>query len=537
MIMHKVLIIDDDRIIRKGLITTIPWEKCGFQIIGEASDGEQGLKIIEECHPHIVISDIKMPFMDGLDMAHILREKYPAIKVILLTGYNDFNYAHKAIKVRAFDYLLKPIDKEILLEKVQKAAREWDEEHKAQRRISEANPFYRQAFFKKLLEHHGAEDEEDLLQEATSLGIELTGKTFIVCLIKIDEYYKEGEKTAESAQQREVLKYCVSNICEELIHLERKGGVVELENDELILIYSSHEPSEKEEEARILAETIKNTVKKYLKTTLTVVLGGAYQGICFIDSSYREARSAIGFRHLMGKDKVFSILDIEDLPNNHNDIQIKGKEYEFINNIKLGFIQEALGVLNDLESEMMQQNDISLHNVRILSVQLIIALFRGAAEWGKGWESTHQANVASYYRQINGMQTISEIMNLLRQVTCDLSQFIVAQRESQGGYAVGEATKYIEEHYAKQGLSLQEIAKHVHMNPVYMSVLFKQEKSITFSDFLLQLRMKNAMEMLRCQNMKTYEVAEAVGYGSPEYFSVCFKKYTGVSPTEFKNKV
>lgn len=536
--MHKVLIIDDDRIIRKGLITTIPWEKYGFQIIGEAPDGEQGLKIIEECHPHIVISDIKMPFMDGLDMAHIIRERYPTIKVILLTGYNDFNYAHKAIKVRAFDYLLKPIDKEILLEKVQKAAVEWDEENKAQRRISEANPFYRQTFFKKILEHHGAEDEEDLLQEARSLGIELTGQTFIVLLIKIDEYDKGLEKTAEFSQQREVLKYCVFNICEELIHMERKGGVVELESDELILIYSSHESFEQaEEKARVLAEEIKNTVKKYVRTTLTVVLGGAYQGICSIDSSYREARSALAFRHLIGKDKVFSMIDIEIFPDNHNDIQIKGKEHEFINNVKLGFVQEALGVLNDLEIEMMQQNYISLHNVRILSVQLIIALFRGAAEWGKGWENTHQANVASYYSQINGMQTISEIMNLLRQVTCDLSQFIITQRESQGGCAVGEAAKYIEEHYAKQGLSLQEIAKHVHMNPVYMSVLFKQEKNVTFSDFLLQLRMKNAMEMLRCHNMKTYEVAEAVGYGSPEYFSVCFKKYTGVSPTEFKNKV
>ncbi|MBP2659075.1 MAG: two component transcriptional regulator, AraC family, partial [Firmicutes bacterium] len=96
---------------------------------------------------------------------------------------------------------------------------------------------------------------------------------------------------------------------------------------------------------------------------------------------------------------------------------------------------------------------------------------------------------------------------------------------------------YIEEHYEKQGLSLQEVAKHVHMNPVYLSTLFKQERNITFSDFLLQLRMKKAMELLRSNNMKTYEVADVVGYSSPEYFSVCFKKYTGVPPIEFKNKI
>ncbi|GMA97309.1 response regulator [Pelosinus sp. IPA-1] len=533
--MYRILIIDDDRIIRKGLAKTIPWEEHGFQLAGEAADGEEGLRLIEEFHPHIIISDIRMPFMDGLDMARIVKERYPMIKLILLTGYNDFAYAQQAIKIRAFDYLLKPVDKEILLEKVKKAAEEWDNENRTQQKISEANPFFRQAFLKTLLECR--EEEEELLREARSLGIELVGKTFIVFLIKVDESYKDVSGKAESLEKREALKYCVFNICEELTAGEKKGGVVGLEKDELVLIYSANEtPKDAEANARNFAEKIKNIVKKYLKITVTIAIGGAYQGISCIRSSYQDARSVISFRHFIGKDKVFSMLDIGDLPSKSR-MQIQWDEDELVNKVKLGLVQDAMGIIHDLECEILQQNYISLYHVRLLAVQLIISLFRGAAEWAQEWEKAQRENVSIYYNQINEMQTIREIMNLIRPVVSALAEFMTMQRESHSYGVIGEAAKYIEEHYAKQGLSLQEVAKHVHMNSVYLSTLFKQEKNINFSDFLLQIRMNKAMELLRNNNMKTYEVAEVVGYSSPEYFSVCFKKYTGVPPIEFKNKV
>jgi two-component system response regulator YesN len=534
--MHRILIIDDDRIIRKGLVQTIPWEKYGFQLGGEAADGEQGLKLIEEWHPHIVISDIRMPFMDGLDMARIVKERYPMIKLILLTGYNDFTYAQQAVKIKAFDYLLKPVDKELLLEKVQKAAVEWDEENIAQQRINEANPFFRQAFLKKLIECQ--DEEEELLQEAISLGIELTGETFIVFLIKVDEYYKDSMEMSEFIELQKAFKYCVFNICEELTHVQRKGGVVELERDELVLLYSSDETTEDaEENARNLAEEIKNAVKKYLKTTVTIALGGVHQGISCIRSSYQEAQSLLRFRHFIGKDKVYSLVDVGFSSSNDTNIQIEGKEYELVHNVKLGLVQDALGVISDLECMMMQQNNLSLYHVRLLAVQLIISLFSGATEWAREWEKAQRGNMSIYYNRINEMQTIGEILNLIKTVVCSLAEFMTSQRERYKGGVIGEAAKYIEENYAKQGLSLQEVAKHVHMNPVYLSTLFKQEKDINFSDFLLKIRMEKAMELLRRNHMKTYEVAEIIGYSSPEYFSVCFKKYTGVPPVEFKNKV
>jgi two-component system, response regulator YesN len=532
--MHKVAIVDDDRIIRRGLVNTIPWERYGYQLVGEASDGEQGLKLIDDFQPQIVISDIKMPFMDGLEMARIAKEKYPEIKLILLTGYDDFTYAQEAIKIRAFDYLLKPVDKEVLLEKVLKASAEWDNEHKTKQKIHEGMPFFKMKFFKRLLENQWTENE--MLGEAAALGMQFTGQTFVVLLIKLDGRCTVSPQTTGAVEAKDDFKQYIFNVCEELMWREQKGSVVEYEGDELILIYTSNETAEVAAQgARELAERIKHTVKHSLQTTVTITLGGAHAGCSSIAMSYRQARAALEFRHLFGKDKVFSMVDI-GCSSSHGSVEINGKEAEITEKVKLGFVQDALRLLDDLEQEMLQQKSISLHHVRLISVQLVISLFRGAGQWAKEWEAVQRVNISLYYTQINGMQTIAEMMLLVRQIISDLAVFIATRRESMRCQAVAEAVAYIEEHYAEQELSLQDVAKHVHMNPVYLSGLFKQEKNINFSDYLLQTKMRHAMELLRCDNMKTYEVAQRVGYSNPQYFSVCFKKYTGISPLEFKNK-
>ena len=130
--MYKILLVDDDRLIRRSLATTIPWKRYGYELVGEASNGEEGLSLIDQHKPQIVISDIKMPFMDGLQMASIGKTRYPEMKVILLTGYEDFKFAQEAIKIKAFDYLLKPVESSILLKKVQQAAMEWEYEQRSQ---------------------------------------------------------------------------------------------------------------------------------------------------------------------------------------------------------------------------------------------------------------------------------------------------------------------------------------------------------------------------------------------------------------------
>ena len=179
---------------------------------------------------------------------------------------------------------------------------------------------------------------------------------------------------------------------------------------------------------------------------------------------------------------------------------------------------------------------LSLGEVRLRAVDMLLGLFKGAEKWAPDWCTRHTARKAQDYGQINHMQTVDEIMDLLRSLVDSLAQFMTDENVSQRGDVIDEVTVYIEEHYAEHGLSLQDIGRYVHMNPIYLSVLFKKKKKITFTGFLLQIRMTKAMEMLRSTDLKTYEVAEQTGYSSPEYFGACFKKYTGCSPLEFRNR-
>ncbi|MCM3728054.1 response regulator [Neobacillus cucumis] len=150
MKVHKVVIVDDDRIIRKGLSSLIPWEEHGFELVGSAADGEKGFEIVKEKLPQIVISDIQMPFMDGLEMTRAIKEFNPKTKIILLTGYEDFKYAHEAIKLRAFDYLLKPVETSELIDKLKQASLEWDVDHQKEMQFTESKSFTQQEFLKNL---------------------------------------------------------------------------------------------------------------------------------------------------------------------------------------------------------------------------------------------------------------------------------------------------------------------------------------------------------------------------------------------------
>ncbi|WP_139488423.1 response regulator [Brevibacillus dissolubilis] len=537
--MYKIVIVDDDRIIRRGISNSIPWNTHGFEIVGEASDGEHGLRVIEEHKPHIVISDIKMPFMDGLQMAGAVKETSPDTKVILLTGYEDFHYAKEAIKIKAFDYLLKPVDKAILLEKVKQASAEWTNERKVEQNLRAGLPYLRHRFLTDLI--HNQVKAEDFEREKEFLGLTLDHSHYAVLIVKVDDYYqmsstdKDRDKEQDNEQgqdlDKDVLKYCILNICQETIQRDGRGVTFDNQGDEILIIYSDQENIAQHMQETI--EEIRANVRQFLQTTVSIARGGIYQDHTGIAASYQEACSAIEYRHIMGKDKVYTTEDTTALPSKESPTQAETKvneiENDLIQKVKLGLTQDVITLLDNFRATLIQQEYISLYQVQVLAIQMIFLLFREV-------EQNHRDELHTHYDEIHRLQTIDEIVEKVKQVSVDIAYFVNAQRESQKNGIVETAVRYIETHYAKDGLSLQEVAKAVHITPTYLSILFKQEQKINFSDYLLEIRMKKAMELLRTQPLKTYEVAEQVGYSNPQYFSVCFKKYTGISPADFKKQ-
>ncbi|MBP1963382.1 response regulator [Paenibacillus aceris] len=529
----KVVIVDDDSIIRKGLSRTVPWEQNGFTLVGLARDGEEALSLIAEVRPNLLITDIRMPFMDGFQLTEAVKENYPDIKIIMLTSFDEFELAHRALKLKVFDYLLKPVDSQLLLDTAKRSMAELAYENEMKRKVVEGMPLLRQRFLEKLIKNNLS--EEEIRSQSEFFNFTMPRSKYVVILLTADDY---SYPDYQNRFGKEMLKFCILNVAEETVLSDNEGIVFESEKDEIVIIYNADGEQDLIVQKTLqIAETIRVNVEKYLKTTVTVGIGFIYDKPSDVSRSYRDAKAAIEFRHMIGTNRVLTVGDTGLPPTSSTEIILNELENEFVMKVKLGLEKEAHAVLNDIEQRLLEIKFVSLAQVRLIGIEISLLLFKELEEIAKrnvkfkeGLESVY-----TYYNELERFQTVQDIFASIRHLTARFLDIANRQREIQTQSMVHKAIDYIESHYATEGLSLQEVARYVHISPTYLSILFKKEKSITFSDFLLQTRMKAAIEMLRMSGLKSYEVAEKVGYSNPQYFSQCFKKYTGFSPTDYKN--
>ncbi|TVY11182.1 response regulator [Paenibacillus cremeus] len=523
--MYKVLIVDDDGIIRRGLSRTIPWEEKGFELIGAAANGEEGLELALEKKPHLLVTDIRMPFMDGFELAEKVKEELPGTKIIMLTSFGEFDLAKRALQLKVFDYLLKPIDNGLLLETALLAMKELEYEQEIKQKVIEGMPLLRQRFLEKLIQGHLT--EEEIVSGAEMLELSLPKARYGVVLLKADDY---SYPDYQNRFGKEMLKYCIHNVAEEIVRSHGEGIVFDsLEDETVVICYERESISTQSEHTTYrIAESIRTNVEKYLKTTVTAGIGNSYHNPREIASSYLEARSALEFRHIMGVNRVLMVGDT-GLPTDTAVIEWSSLEKELTTKVKLGLQQEAFGIVETMETLVRKCSYFSLHRMRIMALEIILYLYKELQDTVEPEEAFPE-----HYEHIQNIQTVQEMFERIRQIVLRFVSLVNRQREQQGKSAILQAVAFIEENYRQEGLSLLDVANAVHLSPVYLSALFKKEKQINFSDFLLQVRMRAAMTLLRLQDKKTYEVAEEVGYSNPQYFSVCFKKYCGLSPSEFK---
>jgi two-component system response regulator YesN len=521
--VHKLLIVDDDGLIRKGLSTNIDWANHGLQLIGTAKNGLAALELMESTPPDIVITDIRMPFMDGLELTKMIKHKMPKTKIIMMTSYEEFEFAKEALKMKVFDYLLKPMGNEVLLECVKRAAAELEHEDDIKKKVLEGLPLLKLRFFESLM--RGKLNNEDITAQTSFLGLSLSGAYFAVAILKADDY---SASDYESRFGKEMLKYCIQNVAEEIVSREQAGLVYNSYDDETIVIYMGNE-SEERLRSRFfeLTEEIRASVERYLKTTITAGIGALYKEMAHIAQSYIDAKSAVEFRHLIGQNKVLSSSDtaLFEVPES---IELFGKDKQLVLNVRLGLKKEALQVIDEIEEQFVTRY-VTLKQVYVKVLEMFTLL--NADLNMKDSDSWLRPDML--YERIQRLQTIKDIFDEIRPFVTGLIERVNQHRESQQKQLMSKAIQFIEANYSRERLSLNDVAGEIHISPTYFSYIFKQEQHMNFSDFLLEIRMKKAKELLRLEDMKTYEVAERVGYNA-QYFSTIFKKHTGYSPSEFR---
>ncbi|KTD85260.1 response regulator [Paenibacillus etheri] len=523
--MLKVLIVDDEEIIREGLKRIVDWTSLGYTVAGEASSGLEALNLLQHEYFHVMVTDITMPRMDGLELIRRIRQKQISIKIIILSGYNDFRFVKEAMKFSVEDYLLKPVEETELTYNL----------HSLKETINselETNHLEKENMYiltNKLMNRIATRTLSliDFKNRADFLELKLPEAPFYVGAIELDSMNNYYSETLDADVRLNV--YACKNIVEELL---RNYGLTcilfEDENHRIIYLcgetnFSPH--------PRELAENIRCSIVQYAKEPVTISISAAVHSFSALHEAYFEAVRLLEYTFFMGKSTVITkelLPSLDQAPN-----QIKYDRSAYAKAIRNGNSTELTILVRKIFGEVALTCHHSKVYVQTISLELLIQAFDIVKE-ANGDLSALFDGTESMYRQLLSIKSMEGTFEHLIEILNAVISYLTRLRSSRPNKIIEHILAYIEQYYSHD-LKLIELGELFYINPSYLGKLFKKETNISFKDFLNQVRVTKAMEMLIESTEKVYLISEAVGYRDYNYFCRIFKKHFGVIPSDVRN--
>lgn len=535
----NVLVVDDEAVIREGIIRSIDWDQYGIKIVGEASNGKEALQIAQETRPDIVIADIRMPVMDGLELSKHLKELMPAVKLIILTGYGEFQYAKKAIEFKVSEFVLKPVGAEELVRIILNLKEEILDEKKRtedgksyELLLKENLPVIQGRLINRLINaSYGAVEKEDLFKKAEALHMDLSGPRFQVFILAIDDYFfRVGNQYPE---KRELILDAVLNIAREAMTSYTKGFIC---RDGMGLFVGLINAGQHAFNSVAMCRQIQLLISRYLKISVSVGIGNEKSDIFRVFESYEEAFHALRNRIYLGKNVVIHIRDVAKENEATGRVclhSFSDEEEELLCCLKLIEKDRA----NDLFDRLFERfiaTKADYNHIKNVSLSLLFAAFKSMERMGVHIEERLELQLDPF-QEIEKYETAGDIKAWMKDIFGKLIDIIENEKNEKYKSIVKIAIDYIMKHY-NEPLSLTAIAGIVHVTPGYFSRVFKEETGESFLEWLNKYRIEKAKEFLTGIGIKTYEVAERVGFNDYKHFSYNFKKYAGCSLTEYKEQ-
>ena len=519
---YKVFFVEDEIVTREGIRDNVDWKSNGFELCGDASDGEMALPLLQSARPDVLIADIKMPFMDGLQLCKIVRERMPRIKIVILSGHDEFEYAQQAIKLGVTEYLLKPVTPKDLHQVLQRLAGQLDQEEKERENLETLNDQvseYRVTLRERLLLKLsvGAVSPTEAIEQGQSLGLDLIARCYLVVIVKTELADCSDQFDYDEYQRVQNL---ISNVVEHNpdIYLLRRGW------DELVLLMKGNTPEYLEEERDLIVERIKHEAKS---TTyqLTIGIGAPKKRIADVYRSYVEAWVCIQ------STVTHSELD----PNAvFNKAELLKLDKSAVENFLRSDVKEDFESFFDAFIQPLSESAIKSYLIKIyIYLDILLCAAKFVSELGGDIEPV----IPAFYTieaELRYIKTMEQLREQVRQILFSVLEFRDNQNTNQYWQLIRQAREYIGHHYMDSDLSLNKVATHVNLSPSHFCVVYSQETGQTFKEYLTEIRIKKAKELLRMTNLRSTEISYQVGYSDPHYFSHVFGKYTGFSPKEFR---
>lgn len=542
--MLKIFLAEDEVVVRETIKRMIPWEELGFELVGEAADGEMALPLLIRQQPDLLITDIKMPFMDGLTLARLAKKEIPGLKVVILSGYDDFNYAKQAIGIGVEDYLLKPITKNALIERLSEIRSRYEHEktqkeyyEKFQREMQAYEKNSSRDFFEALV--GGSMDMMEVYKRAEKLGLDIVAEAYNVLIFTMncDEDFS-GQRDEYSSWETESLELLENFFAGHSSAMLFRSNIFSYG----VLLKGQRETIE--ENTRACVDEIRKILSRQDgRREWFLAVGQSVDRLSQIQKSYHTASRAFSQRYLYDE----NILYYDEMETmEHPGGQAETEDNAYLQKVDVNALNPAIlqkflsnGLQEETENFVKDyfyaigqepMESLVFRNYVILNVRFsVISFIKGLGCDTNEMESADTEEVLAE----SGKNMESAIAYAKKMI----SQAIEIRDQNSGNKnrsILKTAVDFIDSHYMEEDISLNTVANVANVSSNHFSALFSQNMGQTFIEYLTTLRMNKAKELLRCTGMRSSEIAGEIGYKDAHYFSYLFKKTQGMTPSDYR---
>ena len=529
--MYTLLLVDDEEEVTQIIAKKVKWNELGFSVVGHANNGLKALEMLEEIQPDVVMTDIRMPYMDGLELCGQIREKYPATKLVLFTGFDDFEYAKEAVHLEIEEYILKPLNAAEITKVFEDLKKKLDQEinekkgaELLKRYYKDSLPLLQANFYSTLIE--GRVPEEELGKYIMNYEIDFTGPWYACIIIHTSTTQVPKDIDVQ------LLAISVDRQAGERLEEKWRGKRFNYLGDKVMIVQL-----ESKEEASELTDSCDRFCKyvnHMIGAVVTVGVGQVCDNILELVKSYQSAREAVSYRVLYGTKRAINIGEI--VPKEQiKPVQSEESRMQMLfRAIRIGDSAEIERAAHG-EMEKLHKNTETMSQYNLATMEIVSGFFKFCTDNSLDFNKI-SGNMQNIYEKVSQMDE-SSLTAWIVQMSETISEKLKCARNSSARRLIVEAQNIVKERYMEADISLDEICAVLGVSNSYFSSVFKKEAGKSFISYLTDYRMDIAAEMILNTDEKSYTIAEKVGYLDANYFSYVFKKKFGVSPSKYRASV
>lgn len=536
--MFRMIVADDEQMVLNGIKRVIPWEEYNIEIIAEATDGQDAYDLCLKLHPDILFTDIRMPLMDGLEVAMRLNEQESDIKIIIFSGAQDFEFAKTALNIDVEGYILKPIKvnelKQVVNKVINRINMERSREQKMQQMVNQLHEnmaLMKEKFLRNLISgsYSNKEDVDDKLEYfQITMG---SCEDLLVAIAQIDDYSKSIRDHSE--EEKQLLCFSINNTLNEIVASQETGFCFTVSENEFVIIFLD---VQKNIRYLDICEEIIQYIGKLYGLTVSIGLGNPVMDVLQLPKSYKSAKDALQYKFYSGKGSLLSIADVDKINGISKDMRnveysnLYEAENKLVSHVRMGDGTAVTRIIDEIFNNLAEA---PVDYIVYCCIEAVSIASRAIYELGDNID-TIVGKRSRILDDINRMEDVFDLKTYMNSVFGKMAGYFSVKYEQRNRRMIEKINKLIEQNYMED-IDLKNISSEVYLSPNYISLIYKKVTGESVIEHLTRLRMEAARELLRTTDLKIYEIAVRVGYENQYYFSSVFKKYNGMHPMKFKN--